>query len=115
MYWVAIYPLDQIKSAMATDSIIVSQRKYPTMAITAQVSFRVGACFVHSKVVLRLPLQGIALRQQVPAGSDTVRGGAQGSHQDITAAPVRCIAAQSSSYIARPAIMVTCICPSRHA
>ncbi|CAK0772247.1 hypothetical protein CVIRNUC_003943 [Coccomyxa viridis] len=36
MYWVAIYPLDQIKSAMATDSIIVSERKYPTMAVTAQ-------------------------------------------------------------------------------
>ena len=46
MYWVAIYPLDQIKSAMATDSIIVSERKYPTMAVTAQVSFHVGACFV---------------------------------------------------------------------
>ena len=46
MYWVAIYPLDQIKSAMATDSIIVSERKYPTMAVTAQVSFRAGACFV---------------------------------------------------------------------
>ena len=37
MYWIAIYPLDQIKSAMATDSIIVSERKYPTMAVTAQV------------------------------------------------------------------------------
>ena len=47
MYWVAIYPLDQIKSAMATDSIIVSERKYPTMAVTAQVSFRMGVCFVH--------------------------------------------------------------------
>ena len=37
MYWVTIYPLDQIKSAMATDSIIVSERKYPTMTVTAQV------------------------------------------------------------------------------
>lgn len=36
-YWVTIYPLDQIKSAMSTDSIIVSQRKYPTMIVTAQV------------------------------------------------------------------------------
>ena len=36
-YWVTIYPLDQIKSAMSTDSIIVSQRKYPNMAVTAQV------------------------------------------------------------------------------
>ena len=36
-YWVTIYPLDQIKSAMSTDSIIVSERKYPTMAVTAQV------------------------------------------------------------------------------
>ena len=48
MYWVAIYPLDQIKSAMATDSIIVSERKYPTMAITAQVSLYLGACSVHT-------------------------------------------------------------------
>ena len=37
MYWLAIYPLDQIKSAMATDSIVFSERKYPTMTVTAQV------------------------------------------------------------------------------
>ncbi|CAL5227929.1 g10976 [Coccomyxa viridis] len=35
-YWVTIYPLDQIKSAMSTDAIIVSQRKYPNMMVTAQ-------------------------------------------------------------------------------
>ena len=52
MYWVAIYPLDQIKSAMATDSIIVSERKYPTMAVTAQVSLSLGACFVHEGLLL---------------------------------------------------------------
>ncbi|KAK9906772.1 hypothetical protein WJX75_007691 [Coccomyxa subellipsoidea] len=32
MYWLAIYPIDQVKSAMMTDSIIKSERKYPTMA-----------------------------------------------------------------------------------
>ncbi|EIE24179.1 mitochondrial carrier [Coccomyxa subellipsoidea C-169] len=31
MYWLAIYPIDQIKSAMQTDSIIKAERKYPTM------------------------------------------------------------------------------------
>ena len=36
-YWVTIYPLDQIKSAMSTDSIEVSKRKYPNMMVTAQV------------------------------------------------------------------------------
>ena len=45
MYWVTIYPLDQIKSAMATDSIIVSERKYPTMTVTAQVILT--CCWTH--------------------------------------------------------------------
>ena len=38
MYWLAIYPIDQIKSAMMTDSIVKSERKYPTMASAARVS-----------------------------------------------------------------------------
>ena len=47
MYWVTIYPLDQIKSAMATDSIIVSERKYPTMTVTAQVILT--CCWTHCR------------------------------------------------------------------
>lgn len=35
-YWLAIYPVDVIKSAMATDSIEPGKRKYPTMATTYQ-------------------------------------------------------------------------------
>ncbi|KAL3136974.1 hypothetical protein ABBQ32_006573 [Trebouxia sp. C0010 RCD-2024] len=34
LYWLAIYPIDVIKSAMATDSIIPKERKYPDMATT---------------------------------------------------------------------------------
>lgn len=37
MYWLAIYPIDQVKSAMMTDSIIKSERKYPTMASAFKV------------------------------------------------------------------------------
>eukprot|EP00803_Ostreobium_quekettii_P004763 evm.model.scf_688.1 EVM.evm.TU.scf_688.1 scf_688:9330-12090(-) len=36
LYWVTIFPVDVVKSAMATDSIIYSERKYPTMAVTVQ-------------------------------------------------------------------------------
>ena len=78
MYWVAIYPLDQIKSAMATDSIIVSERKYPTMAVTAQVSFdgcmlcaqkAIGECRGRKRLLNNYLqpaefLQGVALLQQ---------------------------------------------------
>ncbi|WPT10863.1 Mitochondrial substrate carrier family protein G [Picochlorum sp. SENEW3] len=34
MYWLAIYPVDVIKSAMMTDSIIPSERKYPNFVST---------------------------------------------------------------------------------
>lgn len=37
LYWLAIYPVDVIKSAMATDSIEPSKRKYPNMATTYKV------------------------------------------------------------------------------
>jgi hypothetical protein len=47
MYWLAIYPIDQVKSAMMTDSIIKSERKYPTMASAFKVCHQ-----------LLLPLQG---------------------------------------------------------
>jgi solute carrier family 25 carnitine/acylcarnitine transporter 20/29 len=36
-YWFAIFPVDVIKSAMQTDSIIKSQRRYTDMATTAKV------------------------------------------------------------------------------
>jgi solute carrier family 25 carnitine/acylcarnitine transporter 20/29 len=36
LYWLAIYPVDVIKSAMMTDSIIPAERKYPTMLSSAK-------------------------------------------------------------------------------
>ena len=40
MYWIACFPVDVIKSSMQTDSIIKSERVYPTMVVTAKASFR---------------------------------------------------------------------------
>ena len=37
LYWLAIYPVDVIKSAMATDSIVPKERKYPDMMTTYKV------------------------------------------------------------------------------
>jgi hypothetical protein len=37
-YWLTIFPVDCIKSAMQTDSIVKSQRKYTDVATTAKVS-----------------------------------------------------------------------------
>ena len=37
MYWVAIFPVDQIKSAMQTDAIDPAQRRFPNMAVATQV------------------------------------------------------------------------------
>jgi len=36
LYWLAIYPVDVVKSAMMTDSIIPSERSYPNMMETAK-------------------------------------------------------------------------------
>ena len=36
LYWLCIYPVDVIKSAMMTDSIIPAERKYPNMLSTAK-------------------------------------------------------------------------------
>lgn len=40
LYWLAIYPIDQIKSAIMTDSINPAERKYPDMATAFRVSTR---------------------------------------------------------------------------
>ncbi|CAL8462274.1 g1805 [Coccomyxa elongata] len=42
MYWLAIYPIDQIKSAMMTDSIVKSERKFPTMASAVRQLYAEG-------------------------------------------------------------------------
>lgn len=42
LYWLAIYPVDVIKSAMMTDSIIPAERKYPTMMSTARSLWQEG-------------------------------------------------------------------------
>ena len=38
-YWLTIFPVDCIKSAMQTDSIVKGQRKYTDVITTAKVSF----------------------------------------------------------------------------
>ena len=38
LYWVTIFPVDCIKSAMQTDNILRSQRKYTDLVTTAKVS-----------------------------------------------------------------------------
>lgn len=48
-YWVVIFPVDCIKSAMQTDTITRAQRKYTTIPVTAKVRgsrvcLRVSAC-----------------------------------------------------------------------
>ena len=48
-YWLAIYPVDVIKSAMATDAIESNKRKYPTMATTYQVMFIVPCHCQHHR------------------------------------------------------------------
>jgi solute carrier family 25 carnitine/acylcarnitine transporter 20/29 len=42
LYWLAIFPVDVIKSAMMTDSIDPATRKYPNIPTTARVSSRSG-------------------------------------------------------------------------
>jgi hypothetical protein len=37
LYWLALFPVDVIKSAMMTDSVIPAERQYPTMVVAAQV------------------------------------------------------------------------------
>lgn len=41
-YWAVIFPVDCIKSAMQTDSIIKGQRKYPNMLATAKALWAEG-------------------------------------------------------------------------
>ncbi|KAK9842554.1 hypothetical protein WJX81_005801 [Elliptochloris bilobata] len=36
LYWLAIFPVDQVKSAMQTDAIDPAQRRYPTMTAAVQ-------------------------------------------------------------------------------
>lgn len=37
LYWISVYPIDVVKSAIMTDSIIPSQRQYPDILTTVQV------------------------------------------------------------------------------
>ncbi|KIY97254.1 hypothetical protein MNEG_10708 [Monoraphidium neglectum] len=41
-YWAVIFPVDCVKSAMQTDSIVKSQRTYPDMATTARLLWQEG-------------------------------------------------------------------------
>jgi hypothetical protein len=42
LYWLAIFPIDVVKSSMQSDNIIPSKRQFPTMATTVKVSFDEG-------------------------------------------------------------------------
>lgn len=42
LYWLAIFPVDVVKSAMMTDAINPADRKYPTMAKAARVLWAEG-------------------------------------------------------------------------
>lgn len=41
-YWLAIFPVDVIKSSMQTDTIIKSKRRYTDMVTSAKVGMTVG-------------------------------------------------------------------------
>ena len=43
LYWLAIFPVDVVKSAMMTDSIDPATRKYPNIPTTARVSSSAAA------------------------------------------------------------------------
>jgi solute carrier family 25 carnitine/acylcarnitine transporter 20/29 len=45
-YWAVIFPVDCIKSAMQTDTIVRAQRKYTDIATTARVRWRGALLFV---------------------------------------------------------------------
>lgn len=42
LYWLTIFPVDQVKSAMQTDSIHKGQRKFPSMATTVRLLWADG-------------------------------------------------------------------------
>lgn len=42
LYWALIFPVDCVKSAMQTDSIVTAERKYPSLVKTAKVRGRPG-------------------------------------------------------------------------
>lgn len=42
LFWVSIYPLDVIKTAMMTDSMVKGERKYPTMMQTTKLLWQEG-------------------------------------------------------------------------
>mmetsp|Transcript_2915 Transcript_2915/g.8222 ORF Transcript_2915/g.8222 Transcript_2915/m.8222 type:complete len:109 (-) Transcript_2915:465-791(-) len=42
LYWMTVFPIDVVKSAMMTDSISKSERQYPTMLSTAQKLYTEG-------------------------------------------------------------------------
>lgn len=64
-YWCAIFPVDCIKSAMQTDSLIKGERKYPDIMTTARVSASLRssalrqACFTDEGKGMARQLPGI--------------------------------------------------------
>jgi hypothetical protein len=77
LYWCAIFPVDQVKSAMQTDAIDPAQRRYPTMTAAAKVrarapapSGRAACCGAAAAAVALCHLRA----------RPVVRGGARGGH-----------------------------------
>lgn len=48
MYWLAIYPVDQVKSAIMCDSLNPSERVYPNMSTAFRVSAKPGHVSAHA-------------------------------------------------------------------
>ena len=63
-YWVVIFPVDVVKSAMQTDAIVKVERKYPDMLTTTQVRLRA----LH---VRHVPVQSQSSTALVGAGAGT--------------------------------------------
>ena len=67
LYWCAIYPVDVVKSAMATDSIIPKERKYPDMITTYKVCTRTHTTAFHIQMASR-PLCVIGQHPYISSG-----------------------------------------------
>lgn len=79
-YWLAIFPVDVIKSSMQTDSIIKSQRRYTDMASAAKV--RAALLFVcrvwmgwgcSSSVCRRQHVKKLGCKEEVRMALSTIR------------------------------------------
>ena len=71
-YWAVIFPVDCVKSAMQTDAIVRSQRRFTDMATTAKVGGRLCFCCLSFLCLLRLWRANWALRLTTTAVTTTL-------------------------------------------